>query len=131
MALSAVSILRRLVIALCIGGLSACGGGGDALTPLDGTWNAQQTVAGATLSLVLKEQQGTQLVGVGTYRVGSGPPGAIAVAGARAGQAVTLELAYDNGTQATYAGLLTETNRLSGALAQKGGATVSVDFVRP
>ena len=52
------------------------------------------------------------------------------MAGVHSGTAVTLELAYDSGTKATYAALLTDSTHMSGAFTVQGGSTSTLEFAR-
>ena len=96
---------------------------------LDGTWNAISQPIGSATSMTLREQN-SQLVGAGTYRIEAGAAGALAVAGVHSGAAVTLELAYDNGSKASYAALLTDSSHMKGALTFQGAGTTTVEFAR-
>jgi len=122
--------MHRLLSLVSLVFLASCGGGGDAAPPsVAGTWNAASQVAGSSLTMALTEQN-SQIAGVGTYRVEAGPSGAIAVAGAQSGQAVALELVYDNGTKASYAATVQDASHMSGVLAFEGGSASTVQFVR-
>jgi len=96
---------------------------------LDGTWAATSQPVGSEMRFTLKEQN-SQILGAGTYREVAGTTGALAVAGVHSGAAVTLELAYDNGTKATYAALLTDSTHMSGAFTVQGAGTSILEFAR-
>ncbi len=124
------SIMRRLHLLLWLAFLCSCGGGGsDPPQTLDGTWNAASQPVGSATSITLKEQD-SQLVGVGTYRIDAGASGTLAVAGVHSGAAVTVEFAYDNGSKATYAALLTDSSHMKGALSIQGAGTSTIEFAR-
>ena len=121
--------LRCLALSLGLALLGACGGASDPPPTLDGTWNATAQPIGSATSMTIKEQN-SQLVGVGSYRIEAGGSGALAVAGVHSGAAVTLAIAYDNGSQAIYAALLTDASHMTGALSFQGAGTSSVEFAR-
>jgi len=121
--------MRRLCVLLYLTFLCACGGGSDLPATLDGTWSATHQVVGSAITFTLREQN-SQLAGAGTYRIEAGPSGVLVVAGVHSSAAATLELAYDNGSKATYAGLLTDSTHMSGALTFLGAGTSTVEFAR-
>lgn len=96
---------------------------------IDGTWNATAQVVGSSTTLTLKEQD-SQVVGAGTYRIEAGATGVLAVAGTHSGAGVALEFAYDNGTKATYAAVLTDTTHMKGALTSQSNVISTVEFAR-
>jgi hypothetical protein len=124
------STMRRLHLLLWLAFLGSCGGGGsDPPQTLDGTWNATSQPVGSATSMTLKEQD-SQLVGVGAYRIEAGASGMLALAGVHSGVAVTLAFAYDNGSKATYAALLSDSSHMNGALSFQGGGTSVIEFAR-
>lgn len=121
--------MRHILSFACAALLSSCGGGGDPPQTVDGTWSARSQPVGSAITFTLKEKD-TQVVGIGTYQVDAGASGALVVAGVHKSPLVTLELAYDNGSKATYVAALKDSTHMSGALSFQGGGTSTVEFAR-
>ncbi|HJV71289.1 hypothetical protein [Ideonella sp.] len=112
--------------------LASCGGGGSTSglpSTVAGAWSASTQVAGASLGLVLTEQDSV-VAGAGAYQASAGPSGTLTVAGVHLAARVTLQLSYDNGTKATYSATLQDATHMSGDFAFDGGSSSTVVFVR-
>lgn len=132
---SSVSFLRttaRVALLAAAVLLASCGGGGstsDLPSTVAGAWSASAPVAGASLGLVLTEQDSV-VAGAGAYQASAGPSGTLTVAGVHLAARVTLQLSYDNGTKATYSATLQDATHMSGDFAFDGGSSSTVVFVR-
>ena len=121
--------MRRLLFPVCFLLLAACGGGGETPLTLNGTWDATSLPVGNAIKFVLTEQA-TKVAGAGRYIIEAGPSGTLVVAGLHSGGVVTLEIAYDNGIKATFAGAMQDPTHMAGVLAYQGASTSKVDFVQ-
>jgi hypothetical protein len=99
---------------------------------LQGTWDADISIPGASLTLILDEPDvatGTT-VGTGTYRIEAGRSGTLAVAGTYHRPHVALTLQYDYGSSSAYVATVLDDRHMRGTLTDSLGQSSAQSFTR-
>jgi len=120
--------------------LAACGVGNDSSTPpavpIDGTWAASQQPVGSSLVLSLDTRIGVDtpdtlvVNGSGTYALEAGPSGTLTAYGSYRKTDLALQLTYDSGTTATFAGSVNSATQIAAKLTYPNGSSLDTTFLK-
>ena len=125
--------MRQSLLTMCLSvAVCSCGGSGASVAPptIDGAWSAFSDGLGSTLTLRLSSSD-TAVSGTGTYSVGALRTGTVTVVGSYRPPAAALTITYDHGEAVTFAGTVTDSDHMKGALTSKSGTAIDIEFVRP
>jgi hypothetical protein len=114
--------MKRIWMAAALALLAACGDSSS--TSISGTWVEKETLPGAKLILVLRDDSGT-VSGVGSYTIEAGRTGTLNVTGTFHDPDVSLALVYDFGDTVAFTGTLKTATQMVGTF---GGGDAQVEF---
>lgn len=122
---------RTMLLAALAAALLACRGPqpAPAAASVSGTWKANYHVVGSSLVLAL-QQAGTKVTGDGSFAMEAGRTGKLTVQGTAGDSAVTLELRFDYGQTARFAGKLVGPAAMTGTITYAGFAPQPLELDR-